>query len=383
VKLTKKRKAALDKIEQDKLYSLTEAAALVKEVNTAKFDASVDMHVRLGIDPRKADQALRGTVSLPHGTGKSKKVLVLCSADKEAEAQEAGADYVGLDELIQKITGGWIDFDVVIATPNVMAKVGKLGRVLGPRNLMPNPKTGTITLNIGDAIREVKKGKVSFRVDKFGIVHNSIGRVSFSPEQLVDNANEVLSTLSRIKPASAKEVANVPGKVIEEFRKKYEKPVLKAAYIDSSVYKGDDQVKTLAGLKSREELIGEVIGLLQSPAKNVISALQSKVNELAEILKDEYGIEPAAAAAPVMMAAAGEAGGGAAEQTEFNVILKSAGSAKLSVVKVVKSLTGLGLKEAKEMVDGAPGPIKEGVSKEEAESLKTQLEEAGAEVELQ
>ncbi len=204
MKLTKKRKEVNPKVEPDKLYSVDEAAALVKEVNTAKFDASVDMHIRLGVDPRKADQALRGTVSLPHGTGKSKKVLVLCSPDKEAEAQAAGADYVGLDEYVQKINSGWIDMDVVIATPNVMAKVGALGRILGPRNLMPNPKTGTITMDVAGAVSEVKKGKISFRVDKFGIIHCSVGRVSFAPEQLVGNISEVISTINRMKPASAK-----------------------------------------------------------------------------------------------------------------------------------------------------------------------------------
>lgn len=206
MKITKKRKEALKKVEADRLYTLEEASALVKEINTAKFNASVDVHVRLGIDPRKADQALRGTVTLPHGTGKTKRVLVLCTPDKEAEAKEAGADYVGLDELVQKITGGWIDFDVVIATPNVMAKVGKLGRILGPRNLMPNPKTGTITMDVANAISEVKKGKVSFRVDKFGIIHSSVGRVGFTPEQIKENAQEILGTLIKMKPASAKGV---------------------------------------------------------------------------------------------------------------------------------------------------------------------------------
>lgn len=203
-KLTKKRKAIADKIEKNKAYSLEEACALVKEVNTTKFDASVDLHIRLGLDPRKADQAIRGTISLPNGTGKSKKVLVLCSPDKEAEAEEAGADYVGLDEYVQKIKDGWTDIDVVIASPNVMAKVGQLGRILGPRNLMPNPKTGTITPNVGAAVKEVKKGKISYRLDKFGIVHCSVGRVSFTPEQLVGNASEVMQTINRAKPASAK-----------------------------------------------------------------------------------------------------------------------------------------------------------------------------------
>ncbi len=203
-KITKKRKAVNEKVEKDKVYTLDEAAALVKDVNCAKFDASVDLHIRLGLDPRKADQAIRGTISLPNGTGKSKKVLVLCSPDKEAEAEAAGADYVGLDEYVQKIKDGWTDIDVVIASPNVMAKVGQLGRILGPRNLMPNPKTGTITPNVGAAVQEVKKGKISYRLDKFGIIHCSIGRVSFTPEQLIGNATEVIQTINRVKPSTAK-----------------------------------------------------------------------------------------------------------------------------------------------------------------------------------
>ncbi len=203
-KLSKKRAAVASKVDDAKLYTMEEAMALVKEVNTAKFDASVDVHVRLGVDPRKADQALRGTVSLPHGTGKTKRVAVFCTPDKEAEAKAAGADYVGLDDLIQKVQGGWTDVDVVIAMPQVMAQVGKIGRILGPRGLMPNPKTGTVTQEIGAAVGEVKAGKISFRVDKFGIVHASIGRVSFSPAQLADNANELLSTLAKMKPSSAK-----------------------------------------------------------------------------------------------------------------------------------------------------------------------------------
>ncbi len=203
-KVSKKRAAANAKVNPDNLYSLDEAMALVREVSTTKFDASVDLHIRLGIDPRKADQALRGTVSLPHGTGKTKRVLVLCTPEKEEEAKAAGADYVGLDEYVQKIQGGWTDVDVVIAAPNVMAHVGKIGRILGPRGLMPNPKTGTVTPNVGAAVAEVKKGKISFRVDKFGIIHNSIGRISFSPENLVGNAKELLDTIIRIKPSSAK-----------------------------------------------------------------------------------------------------------------------------------------------------------------------------------
>ncbi len=203
-KLSKKRKAANAKVDAEKLYDLGEALALIKEVNTTKFDASVDVHVRLGVDPRKADQALRGTVSLPHGTGKTKRVLVFATPDKEQEAKDAGADYVGLDDMIQKVSGGWTDFDVVVAMPQVMAKVGRLGRILGPRGLMPNPKTGTVTPNVGAAVADVKGGKISFRVDKFGIIHASIGRVSFSPDKLTDNANEFLGTLLRIKPSSAK-----------------------------------------------------------------------------------------------------------------------------------------------------------------------------------
>ncbi len=203
-KIGKKRAAANAKVDAEKSYTLEDAMALVKEVNTAKFDASVDVHVRLGIDPRKADQALRGSVSLPHGTGKTKTVAVFCTPDKEEEAKAAGADYVGLDELIAKVQGGWTDVDVVIAMPQVMAKVGRIGRILGPRGLMPNPKTGTVTPNVGAAVEEVKKGKISFRVDKYGIIHTSVGRVSFSPENLVGNANEFLQTLQRMKPASAK-----------------------------------------------------------------------------------------------------------------------------------------------------------------------------------
>jgi len=202
--LTKKRKVAEAKVDPDKLYQLEEAMGLVKEVNTTKFDASVDVHVRMGLAPRKADQALRGTVSLPHGTGKTKRVLVFCTPEKEAEAKEAGADYVGLDEYMQKITDGWLDVDVIVATPNVMAQLGKVARILGPRGLMPNPKTGTVTNDIAAAVQEVKKGKIAFRVDKFGIVHASIGRVSFSPQQLTDNANELISALIRMKPSTAK-----------------------------------------------------------------------------------------------------------------------------------------------------------------------------------
>jgi large subunit ribosomal protein L1 len=203
-KVAKKRAEADKKIEPGKLYTLEEAMALVKQVNMTKFDASVDVHVRLGVDPRKADQAIRGTATLPHGTGKTKRVLVFCTPDKEEEALEAGADYAGLDELVQKVQGGWTDVDVVIAMPQVMAQVGKIGRILGPRGLMPNPKTGTVTQDVGAAVAEVKGGKISFRVDKYGIIHSSIGRISFGAEQLSENAMELLSTLQRMKPASAK-----------------------------------------------------------------------------------------------------------------------------------------------------------------------------------
>ncbi|MBK7871208.1 MAG: 50S ribosomal protein L1 [Saprospiraceae bacterium] len=203
-KVSKKRAAVNTKVDRTKLYSLDEAMALVKNVNTTKFNASVDLHVRLGVDPRKADQAIRGTVSLPHGTGKTKRVLVLCTPDKVDDAIAAGADYAGLDEYITKVQGGWTDVDVVIAMPQVMAQVGKIGRILGPRGLMPNPKTGTVTQDVGAAVKEVKGGKISFRVDKAGIIHASIGRVSFEPNQLVDNANELLSALVKLKPSSAK-----------------------------------------------------------------------------------------------------------------------------------------------------------------------------------
>ena len=207
MKLTKKRKAIQGKVNSEKLYTLSEAAKLVKDINLAKFNASVDIHVQLGVDPKKADQAVRGTAALPHGTGKTKKVLVLTTPDKEAEAKAAGADHVGLDEFVTKIEKeGWMDFDVVIATPNVMAKLGKIARILGPRNLMPNPKSGTVTPEVGKAVEEVKKGKIAFKVDKFGIVHTSVGRINFTPEQLQENATALLQTLSRLKPATAKGV---------------------------------------------------------------------------------------------------------------------------------------------------------------------------------
>lgn len=202
--LTKKRKVANTKVDKAKFYSLKEAASLVKEINCTKFDSSVDLHIRLGVDPKKADQQVRGTVSLPHGTGKTKKVLVLCTPDKEAAANEAGADYVGLDEFITKIEGGWVDIDVIIATPAVMPKIGKLGKVLGPRNLMPNPKTGTVTNDVAAAVNEVKGGKIAFKVDKTGIVHASIGRISFSPEKLAENSTELINAIIKLKPSTAK-----------------------------------------------------------------------------------------------------------------------------------------------------------------------------------
>ena len=203
-KLTKNRKLVADKIEPLKVYTLSEAAHLVKEVTTTKFDASVDIDMRLGVDPRKANQMVRGVVSLPHGTGKQTRVLVLCTPDKEAEAKAAGADYVGLDEYIEKIKGGWTDVDVIITMPSIMAKVGALGRVLGPRGLMPNPKSGTVTMEIGSAVKEVKQGKIDFKVDKFGIIHAGIGKVSFTPEQIQENAQEILSTIIKLKPSTAK-----------------------------------------------------------------------------------------------------------------------------------------------------------------------------------
>ena len=203
-KLTKKYKEALSKVDSNKLYNLSEASKLVKEITFTKFDASVDIAVRLGVDPRKANQMVRGVVTLPHGTGKDVRVLALVTPDKESEAKAAGADYVGLDEYLQKIKDGWTDVDVIITMPSVMGKLGPLGRVLGPRGLMPNPKTGTVTMEIGKAVQEVKSGKIDFRVDKTGIVHTSIGKVSFSPEKLVDNANELIQTLIKLKPTAAK-----------------------------------------------------------------------------------------------------------------------------------------------------------------------------------
>jgi large subunit ribosomal protein L1 len=202
--ISKKRKTVQSKVDGAKQYSLKEASALVKQVTTCKFDASVDLHIRLGVDPKKADQAIRGTVTLPHGTGKTKKVLVLCTPDKEEAARAAGADYVGLDEFVTKIEGGWVDVDVIIATPQVMPKIGKLGKVLGPRNLMPNPKTGTVSNDVAAAVNEVKGGKIAFKIDKAGIIHASIGRVSFTPEKIAENSQELLNAIIKAKPSSSK-----------------------------------------------------------------------------------------------------------------------------------------------------------------------------------
>lgn len=203
-RITKNKKAALGKIEKAKVYSLDEAASLVKEITFTKFDASVDIDIRLGVDPRKANQMVRGVVSLPHGTGKEVRVLAMVTSDKEQEAKDAGADYVGLEEYIEKIKGGWTDVDVIITMPPVMGKIGALGRILGPRGLMPNPKSGTVTMEVGKAIQEVKQGKIDFKVDKFGIVHTSIGKVSFTPDKLMDNAREFVNTIVKLKPVAAK-----------------------------------------------------------------------------------------------------------------------------------------------------------------------------------
>jgi len=203
-KITKNQKEALAKFDREQTYSLEDAVDLVKSITYTKFDASFDVDVRLGVDPRKANQMVRGTVTLPHGTGKEKKVLVLCTPEKEEEAKAAGADYVGLDDYIQKIKGGWTDIDVVITMPSVMPKVGPLGRILGPRGLMPNPKTGTVTMDVAKAVNEVKSGKIDFKVDKYGIIHASVGRVSFSKEQLQDNARELIHTIVKLKPSAAK-----------------------------------------------------------------------------------------------------------------------------------------------------------------------------------
>lgn len=203
-KLTKNQKAAKEKIEAGKEYSIADAAALIKDVSSAKFDEAVDLDIRLGVDPKKADQMVRGVVTLPHGTGKETRVLVLCTPDKEQEAKDAGADHVGLDDYITKIEGGWTDIDVIITMPTVMAKVGKLGRVLGPRGLMPNPKAGTVTLDVAKAVNEVKAGKIDFKVDKFGIIHTSIAKVSFDPQKIQENAEEMIHMVNKLKPATAK-----------------------------------------------------------------------------------------------------------------------------------------------------------------------------------
>src|ERR1700712_4752771 len=202
--LAKKRKAVDSRVDKAKMYSLKEASTLVKDVNTTKFDSSVDVHIRLGVDPKKADQAIRGTVSLPHGTGKTKRVLVLCTPDKEAEAKAAGADFAGLDEFVSKIDGGWTDIDVIIATPSVMPKIGRLGKILGPRNLMPNPKTGTVTNDVANAVNDVKGGKIAFKVDKVGIVHASVGRVSFGADKIERNSQELINAIIKLKPSSSK-----------------------------------------------------------------------------------------------------------------------------------------------------------------------------------
>ncbi|MBK7763862.1 MAG: 50S ribosomal protein L1 [Bacteroidetes bacterium] len=202
--LSKKRKIADTKVDAAKIYTLEEASKMMKDINCTKFDSSVDLHIRLGVDPKKADQAIRGTVTLPHGTGKTKRVLVLCTPEKEAEAKAAGADYVGLDEFVTKIEGGWTDIDVIIATPSVMPKIGKLGKVLGPRNLMPNPKTGTVTNDVASAITEVKGGKIAFKVDKTGIIHASVGRISFEPKKIQENTQELINAIVKLKPSSSK-----------------------------------------------------------------------------------------------------------------------------------------------------------------------------------
>jgi large subunit ribosomal protein L1 len=203
-KLTKSQKLAVEKLDKNKLYTLTEASSLVKDITKTKFDASIDLDVRLGIDPRKSNQMVRGVVSLPHGTGKQTRVLVLCTPDKEAEAKSAGADYVGLDDFVEKIKAGWTDVDVIITMPSVMGKVGQLGRILGPRGLMPNPKSGTVTMEIGKAVKEVKQGKIDFKVDKSGIIHTSIGKVSFEAQKIVENAREFIHMVNKLKPAAAK-----------------------------------------------------------------------------------------------------------------------------------------------------------------------------------
>ena len=340
-KLTKNQKAVAGKVDANKAYTLAEAAALVKEITTTKFDASIDVDIRLGVDPRKANQMVRGVVSLPNGTGKVTRVLALCTPDQEAAAKEAGADYVGLDEYIDKIKGGWTDVDVIITMPSCMGKIGPIGRILGPRGLMPNPKSGTVTMNIAQAVKEVKQGKIDFKVDKTGIIHTSIGKVSMTAEQIFGNAKEFISTVNKLKPAAAKgtyiksifisstmskgikidtsalrrkcfkseiklvvaknkllrkafdasdvdfsalydtlkgttalmfcQTANVPAKLLKEF--KDVNPTLKAAYAEEMVFVGAENLSQLAAIKSKNEVIADIVALLQSPAKNVVSAL--------------------------------------------------------------------------------------------------------------
>jgi len=380
-KLTKNQKSVAEKVEAGKAYTLEEASKLVKEITTTKFDASVDVDVRLGVDPRKANQMVRGVVSLPNGTGKVTRVLCLCTPDQEAAAKEAGADYVGLDEYVEKIKGGWTDVDVIITMPSCMGKLGPLGRVLGPRGLMPNPKSGTVTMDVAKAVKEVKQGKIDFKVDKAGIIHTSIGKVSMTAEQIYGNAKEFISTVIKLKPAAAKgtyiksifisstmskgvkitiiaelgeklkkyphfylvdvtglnaeatsslrrkcfkseinmvvvknkllhkafeasdvdfeplygslkgntavlftQTANVPAKMLKEYKKEGI-PALKAAYVEETLFVGADKLEELAALKSKNEVIAEVVALLQSPAKNVVSALQSGAGTIHGVLK--------------------------------------------------------------------------------------------------
>ena len=383
-KVSKQRKEALAKFDKSKSYSLNEAVNIVKQITYSKFDASVDLNIRLGVDPRKANQMVRGSVTLPHGTGKVVRVLVLCNPDKAQEALDAGADYVGLDEYIQKIKDGWTDIDIVITTPNIMPKVGALGRILGPRGLMPNPKTGTVTMDVAKAVQEVKAGKIDFKVDKYGIIAAGVAKVSFSPEQIFDNAKELIQAVIKLKPAAAKgtyvksiyisstmspgvqidvkfidsilselkacpnfyltdvsdlnaektnqlrrqcfnsgvkmivvknallhkamqqmekdyeglydvlkgstalmlcETGNAPAKLIKSFRKTSDRPILKGAFIEECCYIGDDMIDALCNIKSKNDLIADVIALLQSPMKNIISGLQSGGHKLSGILE--------------------------------------------------------------------------------------------------
>ena len=325
-KLTKNQKLAAEKIEAGKAYSLKEAAQLVKEITYTKFDASLDIDVRLGVDPRKANQMVRGVVSLPHGTGKVVRVLVLCTPDAEAAAKEAGADYVGLDEYIEKIKGGWTDIDVIITMPSIMGKIGALGRVLGPRGLMPNPKSGTVTMDVAKAVREVKQGKIDFKVDKSGTIIEQIAATvkEYGHFYLVDTTAMNAATTSMLRRECFKadiklmvvkntllhkalesleedfsplygslkgttavmfsNVANAPAKLIKD-KAKNGIPGLKAAYAEESFYVGADQLDALVSIKSKNEVIADIVALLQSPAKNVISALQSGGNTLHGVLK--------------------------------------------------------------------------------------------------